>query len=160
MKLSTLGLVLFVQTTSSLNRVAAEQISEEDYLAQVYGDTTTVSIATGNRQPLSKAPADASMITANDIKAMAATDLDEVLETVPGLNVARSNIGYNPFYSFRGIYSGFNPQVLVLINGSPISHSFTGDRNQMAACRYRQSPASKWYAAPARPYTVPTRLPG
>jgi iron complex outermembrane receptor protein len=105
--------------------------SEEEDLAQVYGSEEMVSIATGAKQPVSKAPAVASVVTAADIKAMGATDIDEVLETVPGLHVARSNIGYNPLYTFRGIYSGLNPQVLMLINGIPVTNSFQGDRNQI-----------------------------
>jgi iron complex outermembrane receptor protein len=73
--------------------------SEEEDLAQVYGSEEMVSIATGAKQPVSKAPAVASVVTAADIKAMGATDIDEVLETVPGLHVARSNIGlYLPWH--------------------------------------------------------------
>jgi iron complex outermembrane receptor protein len=78
-----------------------------------------------------KAPAVASVITAEDIKAIGATDIDEALETVPGLHVARSNIGYNPIYSFRGISSQLNQQVLLMINGIPITHAYAGDRSLM-----------------------------
>ncbi|MDQ3775791.1 MAG: TonB-dependent receptor [Pseudomonadota bacterium] len=88
-----------------------------------------ISIATGSKQRLSEAPAVITVITAADIKAIGATDLDEALETVPGLHVARSNLGYNPIYTIRGVYSDFNPQVLVLINGIPITNLFQGDRN-------------------------------
>lgn len=113
---------------SAIGVLAAPTPEEED-LARIYGGEEMVSIATGSRQPLGKAPAVASVVTAADIKAMGATDIDEVLETVPGLHVARSYLGYNPIYTFRGVYSGFNPQVLMLINGVPISTSYTGDRN-------------------------------
>ncbi|NJD07628.1 MAG: TonB-dependent receptor [Methylococcaceae bacterium] len=105
--------------------------ADEKAMLQVYGDEEMVSVATGTRQPIGKAPAVASVITAADIKAMGATDIDEVLETVPGLHVARSNIAYNPIYTFRGIHSGLNPQVLMLINGIPVTHSFQGDRSQI-----------------------------
>ena len=77
----------------------------------IYGDEDFISIATGVSQPIAKAPAVASVITARDIKRLGATDIDQVLETVPGLHVARSTI-YNPLYNFRGIHSDFNPQVL------------------------------------------------
>jgi outer membrane receptor protein involved in Fe transport len=109
----------------------AQERGEEEALLQIYGDEEMISIATGSRRPIAKAPAVASVITAEDIKAIGATDLDEVLETVPGLHVARSFTGYNPIYTFRGIYSDFNPQVLVLINGIPITNLFFGDRNQI-----------------------------
>lgn len=105
--------------------------ADEKALLQMYGSQEMISIATGQKQPVGKAPAVASVITAENIKAMGATDLDEVLETVPGLHVARSNQGYSPLYTFRGIYSSFNSQVLVLINGIPITNVYLGNRNLM-----------------------------
>ncbi|MGH8604119.1 MAG: TonB-dependent receptor plug domain-containing protein, partial [Gammaproteobacteria bacterium] len=88
-------------------------------MLQVYGNEELITIATGKKQPVSKAPAVTTVITADDIKAIGATDIDEILETVPGLHVARSAIGYDPIYTIRGVFSDFNPQVLVLINGIP-----------------------------------------
>jgi outer membrane receptor protein involved in Fe transport len=107
------------------------QREDEKALLQIYGDEEMLSIATGNKQPIAKAPAVATVITAEDIKAMGATDIDEVLESVPGLHVARNPAGYNPVYTIRGIYSGQNPQVLVLINGIPITNLFLGNRNDI-----------------------------
>ncbi len=104
------------------------QSSEEDELLALYGNTEMIGIATGSLQPIAKAPAVASVITAAEIKASGATDLDHLLETVPGLHVSRSPLGYNPIYTFRGIHSSYNPQVLFLINGIPISSLFHGDR--------------------------------
>lgn len=103
--------------------------SEEDELLALYGDTEVISIATGSLQSLAKAPAVATVISADDIRNSGATDIDQLLETVPGLHVSRSPLGYNPIYTFRGIHSTYNPQVLVLINGIPISNVFQGDRS-------------------------------
>lgn len=105
-----------------------EPANEE--LAYLYGDDDFVSIATGHKQLIAKAPAVASVITAQDIKAMGATDLDQVLETVPGLHVSVAASAYNPIYTIRGIHSGRNPETLVLINGFPITNTFTGNRNE------------------------------
>ena len=55
----------------------AENSSED--LASVYGDEELVSIATGLAQPISKAPAVASVSTAADIKKIGATDIDDAL---------------------------------------------------------------------------------
>ena len=110
----------------------AQQVSEEDELALIYGDKSSVSIATGSRQPLRRVPAVATVITAQDIAAMGATDLDEVLETVPGIHVGRSNQGYPPLYLIRGIYSEFNPQTLVLQNGLPMTTLFVGNRGNVS----------------------------
>jgi iron complex outermembrane receptor protein len=107
------------------------QSSEEEALSRAYGDEDFISIATGSRQLISLAPAVASVITAEDIKAIGATDLDQVLETVPGLHVSNSPRAYNPLYTIRGIYSESNPQVLVLINDIPITNVYVGDRSQI-----------------------------
>jgi outer membrane receptor protein involved in Fe transport len=87
-----------------------------------------VSIATGKKQSLAKAPAIASVITSEDIEAMGAEDIDAVLETVPGLHVSRSST-YNSIYTIRGMYSSNNPQVLVLINGIPVNMLSYGNRS-------------------------------
>jgi iron complex outermembrane receptor protein len=102
--------------------------TEEEELALVYGDKATVSIATGSKQPLRRAPAVATVITAEDIAATGATSLEEVLETVPGVHVSRSNVIYSPLYLIRGIHSEFNPQTLVLQNGVPMTTLFIGNR--------------------------------
>lgn len=103
---------------------------DEDELALVYGDRSMVSIATGSRQPLRRAPAVATVVTADDIAAMGAVDLDEVLETVPGLHVGRIPVLNAPIYSMRGIYSSGsnNPHVLLLYNGVPMTSLYSGDR--------------------------------
>ncbi|MDM4767101.1 TonB-dependent receptor [Pelomonas sp. SE-A7] len=93
------------------------QSSEEQELAQVWGDAAMVRVATGSRQPLHRAPAVASVFTAADIRAMGAADLREVLERVPGLHVSRSPFAYEPKYQLRGISHDYSPQLLVLIDG-------------------------------------------
>jgi iron complex outermembrane receptor protein len=104
--------------------------AEEPLLLMLSGDEQLVSIATGAPQPVSKAPSVATVITAADIKATGATDLSEVLETVPGLHVSRNSRMWAPLYSIRGILTQSNPEVLVMVNGIPITNSFYGDRGQ------------------------------
>jgi len=86
-----------------------------------------VTVASGVEQSMARAPAVTSVITAQDIEATGAVDVDEVLATVPGLHVARDNF-YNPIYSIRGLYSLTNPETLVLINGIPIKDLVSGNR--------------------------------
>jgi len=119
-----LPLILSMSLLPPLTAIA----QDEDELANLFGDEEFISIATGTAQPISKAPAVASVITAKDILQIGATDIDEILETVPGLHVSR-NTGYTPIYSFRGIHTSTNPQVLMLINGIPLTNLFQGDRN-------------------------------
>jgi outer membrane receptor protein involved in Fe transport len=111
----------------------AQAPAEDEELALAFGDKATISIATGSRQPLRRAPAVATVITAEEIAAMGARDIDEVLESVPGVHVSRSNQGYPSLYVIRGIYSEFNPQTLVLLNGVPLTTLFVGNRGNTSA---------------------------
>lgn len=116
--------ILAITSTSNVQ----SSTPEEAELALSYGGHDFVSIATGVSQPLSAAPAAATVITADDIRRMGAIDLNQVLEAVPGLHVGLSSLRFSPVYSIRGIYTDKNPQVLVLVNGTPITQSFLGDR--------------------------------
>jgi outer membrane receptor protein involved in Fe transport len=106
---------------------------EETLLAQAYGDAATISLATGAQQPLRRAPAVATVITADDIAAMGATDLDQLLETVAGLHVNAAPSMRNTLYVIRGVFSLQTPQVLVLQNGLPITVLLTGGRGNLSA---------------------------
>lgn len=115
----------------SLQVSMADEYDDEEALAELYGDEDIISLATGTAQPISKAPAVAAVITEQDIKEIGARDLDQVLETIPGLHVSKRPRFGGPIYSFRGIYSETNPHVLVLINGIPITDGYVGDRGQI-----------------------------
>ena len=136
----------------------ADSTSYEEDLAAIYGGEEYVSIATGSQQLLSRAPAVASVITANDIERMGATELNEILETVPGLHVSVSSPVYNPIFQIRGIHSDANPQVLMLINGIPVTNIFAGNRsivwggmpvNNIARVEVIRGPGSAVYGADA-----------
>lgn len=116
-----------VLATCAAAGARAEPVDEDLTLA--YGDKGTVSIATGSAQPLRRAPAVATVITAQDIAAIGATDLDEALATVPGLHVSYGPIMYSPLYGIRGQLSQpLNMQVLVMLNGQPMKTAYTGDK--------------------------------
>ncbi|MFO1253324.1 MAG: TonB-dependent receptor [Inhella sp.] len=132
--------------------------AQEDELALAYGDSATVSIATGAPQSLRRAPAVAMVITAEQIRAMGAKDLDEVLERVPGLHVARGPGAYPPLYQVRGVHSQFNPQTLMLQNGVPLTTLLVGNRGNgwgglpvahIARIEVMLSPGSALYGADA-----------
>lgn len=121
--------VVAVWALTSVGVALAQSLEEEEELAMAYGDRALVSIATGRQQAVSRAPAVATVITARDIEAMGATELEQVLESVPGLHVSVHSLSYNPIYSFRGIFTTYNPQVLMLVNGIPITNVFLGNRS-------------------------------
>ncbi len=117
--------LLFFALVAAVSLAKAET-ADEAALAEFYGNAEMVSIATGTAQPLRESPAIASVITAADIAAIGATELNEVLQTVPGLHVGISGVGYKPIFSIRGIHTQSNPQVLVLVNGIPVKNVFDG----------------------------------
>ncbi len=123
--LTVLGGLTLVQSVYS----QIDPLSDEEALFDIYGDEEIISIATGSLQPIAQAPAVATVITADQIQAMGASDIDQVLETVPGLHVTREPYGMRPAYVFRGIFAPTNAEVLLLINGIPLTNLFQGDRN-------------------------------
>lgn len=114
--------ILMITLPLLISRVAA---SEREDILKIYGSEEMISLATGYRQPLSQAPATATVITADEIEAMGATTLDEVLEAVPGLHVSTGR-AVTSFPIIRGIFSETNAGVLVMFNGIPIERPLTG----------------------------------
>ncbi|MCB2182958.1 MAG: TonB-dependent receptor [Desulfobulbaceae bacterium] len=103
----------------------ADQPSEEDF----YRQDRLLLTATGSLKPVRLAPSVATVVTKEDIEAIGATSLDEILETVPGLHVVPSgSIWFSSIWSIRGVHTSVNPQVLLLINGVPYSMNYTGNR--------------------------------
>ena len=127
-RLSPVLLAAFSLLAAGAARAATASDSAEEEAALAFGDKDSISLATGSKQSLRRAPAVATVITAEEIAAMGATDLDEVLETVPGLHVSRNNNSYMPRYIIRGMFSTFNAEVLMLVNGVPMTSIYTGDR--------------------------------
>lgn len=117
------GLVFACPTLGASNDDALWDIPLEEL-----GQIRVVSIASGTETPLDKAAAVTSVISADDIAAIGANDLDQVLETVPGLHVNHSDQAFSPKYVFRGITSSNNPQALLLVNGIPVTTMMYGNR--------------------------------
>lgn len=120
------GLLLLAGSGAAQNLDQVKLAALDEGISDLYGDAAFVSIATGSKKPIYQAPAVASVITAEQIKAMGARDLNDVLETVPGLHVVPSPLNrLDPTYSIRGIHTGMNPQVLMLMNGIPFPLLYT-----------------------------------
>lgn len=78
---------------------------------------TKVKISTSTEQPLTKAPSVVSVITADDIKATGATNITDVLQSIPGIYVRTNLLAYRPQITFRGANG---TQTLLMVNGEPI----------------------------------------
>ncbi len=124
-KYSSFGLVAILALTAAAQE--PDELSLEEALALPLEELMTVSIATGTPRSLAEAPAIATVVTAADIRAMGATDLDQVLESVPGLHVSRTHLAYNPLYVMRGLHSETSPYVLFLTNGVPMTQWLSGN---------------------------------
>lgn len=125
MRLIALFLIL------ALCRPCLADTNADESLLLLYDDHNFVSIATGRKQLLSKAPAIATVITSEEIRATGAQNINDVLETVPGLHVSVRAGGFIPIYTIRGISSEFNPEVLVLVNGAPQTSLLFGNKGEI-----------------------------
>jgi outer membrane receptor for ferrienterochelin and colicins len=109
---------------------AASVAEDEAELAAIYGDKEFISLATGSKQLVSRAPAVATVITAQDIAATGARNVDEALQAVPGMHVSLGAL-YDPVYAIRGVHTKYNPQVLMLLNGVPLTSPYLGNRGHI-----------------------------
>ncbi len=102
---------------------AEEYSNDDEFFDDFYGSEEMVEIATGTKKQFHLLPSVATVISRQDIADMGALHLDEVLEQVPGLHVMPSGAArLTPVYSIRGLQTGFNPQILVLMNGVEFKH--------------------------------------
>lgn len=94
----------------------------EDELA-LYSAEDTVALATRHDEKVTRVPAIASSFSREQIRALGARSVYDVLDVVPGLTVSRDVQG---FYrtAIRGQRSA--PEVLFLLNGHPLDNFFDG----------------------------------
>jgi len=76
-----------------------------------------VIIATGTEQTIADAPSVVTVVTAEDIKLTGATNLTEILESIPGIHIKSNNFGFRPLIQMRGATSF---QTLLMVNGTPM----------------------------------------
>ncbi len=120
--------LLIIITLSCRAMASTDDEEMEDFFSMSPAELAnlSVTIASGTSKRIDQAPGVASVITAEQIKAMGATELHEVLETVPGLHVSLQTVTYDYIYTMRGIGNGTNSQILVLLNGTRFSLPFQG----------------------------------
>ena len=108
--------------------VRAEAEKMDDYFAMSPAElaATPVTIATGTARSVSQSAAVTSVITAEQIKSMGATELHEVLETVPGVHASLQASTGDYHYTLRGIANSTNSQILMLLNGTRFSVPYLG----------------------------------
>ncbi|MCX7099099.1 MAG: TonB-dependent receptor [Methylococcales bacterium] len=119
----TISCLLSIGTFSPCS-VAADDFL--DFPLEKLGSIPVTSIATGTSKPIFQSAAVTSVITAEQIKSMGATEIHQVLETVPGVHASYQDVVGDYNYSMRGIKNSTNSQILVMLNGTRITTPFSG----------------------------------
>ena len=117
-----LAMMLVFSTT--LCAAADKEMEEFFSMSPAELAATPVSIATGTPRPNFRSAGSTSVITAEQIRTMGATELHEVLETVPGIHASLQPLTNDNNYSVRGIVNKNNSQILILLNGTRITTAF------------------------------------
>lgn len=104
--------------------VALNNPSESKELLMFFEEQDLVT-ATKRPTSLRKAPAIATIITADEIRNMGARNLLDVLKMVPGFGISITEFGGN-MVEVRGIRSSLSEKILVMIDGHSLNRNFTG----------------------------------
>lgn len=90
----------------------------------MYFDEKDLVTATKRSTSLRKAPAIATIITADEIRNMGARNMLDILKMVPGFGVSRGEFGLH-FVEMRGIRSSLSEKILVMLDGHPLNKNYT-----------------------------------
>jgi outer membrane receptor protein involved in Fe transport len=114
-------LILFIIIYSIVSDANEDEM--EDYFSMSPAELSeiTVTIASGTPKPIFRSAGSISVITEDQIKTMGATELFEVIETVPGIHVSLQAQSQDPVYTVRGIGNESNSQMLIMLNGTRIT---------------------------------------
>jgi len=110
--------------------LASDFSKEEERLIFSMDLLELIEIEIGTGTPISQkyAPAVTSIITSEEMRQNASRTLHEALENIPGLHVYLSNLAVlSEFVSIRGIQTEHNPQVLILMDGTPLNDLLDGN---------------------------------
>jgi len=99
------------------------QIADKDLL--MFFEEQDLVTATKRPTSLRKAPAIATIISADEIRNMGARNLLDVLKMVPGIGISITEFGTN-MIEVRGIRTSLNEKILVMIDGHSLNKNFTG----------------------------------
>lgn len=91
----------------------------------MFFDEKDLVTATKRATPLRKAPAIATIVTAEEIKNMGARNLLDVLKMAPGFGVSTNEDGQN-MIEVRGIRTSISEKILMMIDGHSLNKNITG----------------------------------
>lgn len=105
------------------NNLLAKVTTEKELL--MFFDEKDLITATKRATPLRKAPAIATIVTAEEIRNMGARNLIDVLKMVPGFGISTNEFGIS-MVEVRGIRTATSEKILVMIDGHSLNKNFTG----------------------------------
>ncbi|MEW6218701.1 MAG: TonB-dependent receptor [Thermodesulfobacteriota bacterium] len=121
----TAGAATDEELLQQVEALFASPYSEE----MVYRTDRLLESSTGILESVRTAPSVATVLTAADLRDLGATTVEEALAMVPGLHALPSYANVLlPGYAIRGLWTSINPQVLVAVNGQPITFHYNGTR--------------------------------
>lgn len=112
------GAVLAIICGAIAPAFAQESVSGAAQSDDQSGDPSLISVASRYRQPLRNAPAEAIIVTREDIERLHPRSLAEILNHVPGLHVQPSDNGQGSIFVERGR----NRNIEVMVDGVPLIH--------------------------------------
>jgi len=111
----------------SINSYAQQESDDLFALSPAELAEIPITIATGTARPAFRSAAVTTVITAKQITTMGATNLHEVLETVPGLHATLQAVNGDYTYTLRGIANKAGSEVLLMMNGTRYTVPFKGN---------------------------------
>ena len=103
----------------AISQTAGASGEPPDELGALYGGDQSITLATGYTRPLFDAPANATIVSRDQIERLGANNLAELLQTVSAYYLS-SNDAYSTAITVRGITS----RVLILVDGVPLYQGF------------------------------------
>ena len=121
----TIALLLNISTYMNADEISEDEVRLINSMS--FEELLNTEIATGVPIQQKFAPATTSILTSDEIRQSGARTLHEALEQIPGLHIYPSDVDLaSSKVSIRGIQTGYSPQVLFLMDGSPLSDLFHG----------------------------------
>lgn len=107
------------------NQVVAQNSQTDNKDLLMFFEEQDLVTATKRPTSLRKAPAIATIISADEIRNMGARNLLDVLKMVPGFGISTNEIGFN-MIEVRGVRSFVSEKILVMIDGHSMNKNITG----------------------------------
>jgi outer membrane cobalamin receptor len=108
---------------SQAQAALAESAELDDELKFLHAESFVIT-ASKVLEPIDRSISTVTIITADQIRAMGAKTLLDVLYTVPGVNTTQTGFGGREI-AIRGIKTPSSEKVLLLLNGHPLDHNLT-----------------------------------